>query len=166
MIDVGGGQGALLAAILNAYPQTSGVLFDQTSVVERARNVLDRAGVTDRCAIVPGDFFGAIPEGGDVYVLKSVLHDWDDARSIAILKNCRDVMEPGSRLLVVERVVPERHDPSEAKLFDINMLVVAGGLERTGREHKEILQTAGFELTRIIPTRAPVSIVEGVPHAV
>jgi hypothetical protein len=108
---------------------------------------LAREGVAGRCAVVAGDFFEtALPEGGDVYVLKSVLHDWDDARSIAILKNCREAMGPDSRLLVVERVVP-------------------GGLERTEAEYRRIFEAAGFELARSIPTHAPVSIIEGVPRA-
>jgi len=166
LVDVGGGQGALLAAILKAYPQAYGVLLDQGSVIDRARSVIDYAGVADRCAMMPGNFFEAVPDGGDLYVLKSILHDWDDRQSMTILKNCREVMRRGSRLLVIERVVPEGNEPSEAKLFDINMLVVTGGLERTEREYQKIFEAAGFELTRIIPTKAPVSIVEGVPHVV
>jgi hypothetical protein len=125
-----------------------------------------RAGVADRCALTPGDFFGAVPGGGDVYVLKSVLHDWDDVRGIAILRNCRAVMGGGAKLLVIERVVPEGSEPSEAKLFDVNMLVVVGGLERTAGEFRELFEAAGFKLTRIVRTQAPVSIVEGVPSAV
>ena len=97
---------------------------------------------------------------------RDILHDWDDRQSITILKNCREVMRRGSRVLVIERVVPEGNEASEAKLFDINMLVVTGGLERTESEYQKIFEAAGFELTRIIPTKAPVSIVEGVPHAV
>ena len=166
LVDVGGGQGALLAAILKAYPQAYGVLFDQGSVIDRARNVMDYAGVADRCAMTPGNFFEAVPEGGDIYVLKSILHDWDDRQSITILKKCLEVMKRGSRLLVIERVVPEGNEPSEAKLFDINMLVVTGGLERTEREYRKIFEAAGFDLTRIIPTKAPVSIVEGISRAV
>lgn len=164
LVDVGGGQGALLAAILTAYPQTSGVLFDQGSVIDHAQHVMAHAGVADRCVMIPGNFFEAIPQGGDVYMLKSILHDWDDERSITILKNCREVMRCGSRLLVIERVVPEGNEPSEAKLFDINMLVVLGGLERTAGEYQGLFEAAGFELTRIIRTEAPVSIVEGVPR--
>lgn len=166
VVDVGGGRGALLAAILDANPQARGVLFDRATVVEGAREPMTRTGVADRCTMVAGDFFEAVPEGGDVYVLKSILHNWDEARSITILKRCRQVMGPGCRLLIVGRVVPEGDGSSEAKLFDINMLVVAGGLERTGQEYREMLEAAGFELTRITPTHAPVSIVEGVPRAV
>jgi O-methyltransferase domain/Dimerisation domain len=166
VVDVGGGQGALLAAILSAHPHTCGVLFDQSGVLDRARNVLARAGVAGRCAVRPGDFFEAVPDGGDVYVLKSILHNWDDGRSIAILRNCRAVMRRGSKLLIIERVVPEGNEPSEAKLFDVNMLVVLGGLERTRREYNGILEDAGLGLTRVIPTKAPVSILEAVPRSV
>jgi SAM-dependent methyltransferase len=162
LVDVGGGQGAFLAAILNAYPHARGVLLERESVIERARNAMADAGVTDRCVMKAGDFFDAVPPGGDAYVLKSVLHNWDDARSIAILRNCRDVMGNGSRLLIVERVVPDGNEPSEAKLFDVNMLVIVGGLERTRNEYRSLLAAAGFELSRVIPTRAPVSILEAV----
>jgi ubiquinone/menaquinone biosynthesis C-methylase UbiE len=164
VVDVGGGQGALLAAILNAYPHTSGVLFDQSSVIDRARNVMAHAGLADRCAMRPGNFFEVVPDGGDVYVLKSILHNWDDRRSIAILKNCHDVMQRGSKLLIIERVVPQGNEPSEAKLFDVNMLVVLGGLERTRGEYNGILEAAGLGLARVIATTAPVSILEAVPH--
>jgi hypothetical protein len=164
IVDVGGGQGAFLAAILSSYPHAHGVLFDRESVIDRARNVLAEAGVADRCVMKSGDFFEAVPGGGDVYLLKSVLHNWDDARGIAILRNCRAVMESRSRLLIVERVVPEANDPSEAKLFDVNMLVVIGGRERTRDEYRDILAVAGFELTQVVPTRAPVSILEAVPR--
>jgi hypothetical protein len=109
-----------------------------------------------------GSFFESVPPGGDLYLLKSILHNWDDDRSIAILSKCRDAMRPGSRLVIVERVVPAGNDPSEAKLFDINMLVVLGGLERTEAEYRRILEATGFELARVVPTKAPVSLVEGV----
>lgn len=166
VVDVGGGRGALLASILDTNPRVRGVLFDRPPVVEVARDLLNRAGVADRCTLIAGDFFeAALPEGGDVYVLKSVLHDWDDARSIAILQRCREAMGPDSRLVVVERLVPDGRGPSEAKLFDINMLVVTGGLERTEAEYRRIFEAAGFELARSVPTRAPVSIIEGVPRA-
>lgn len=163
LIDVGGGQGALLAAILAARPEARGVLFEQPDVVERAREVMRRAAVADRCAMVPGDFFEAVPGGGDLYLLKSVLHNWDDARSRTILRNCRDSMPSRSRLLVIERVVPEGGGASDAKLFDINMLVVLGGLERTTGEYRRLLEDTGFELRRVIPTQAPLSILEAIP---
>jgi hypothetical protein len=153
-----------MAALLRAYPGARAVLFDQRGVVERAREVVDRAGVAERCRIAPGNFFESVPAGGDLYVLKSVLHNWEDAEAIAILKNCRTAMPRGSRLLIVERVVPEGNAPAEAKLFDINMLVVLGGLERTAGEYNRILDSAGFDLHRVLPTHAPVSLIEGAPR--
>jgi hypothetical protein len=164
VIDVGGGAGALLASILSAYPRARGVLFEQSSVIDRARDVIARAGVSDRCILEAGSFFERVPAGGDVYLLKSILHNWDDARSVAILGHCRSVMRPDSKLLIVERVVPEGNEPSEAKLFDINMLVMLGGLERTPSEYRAILGDAGFELTRVVPTTTLVSVLEGVPR--
>jgi ubiquinone/menaquinone biosynthesis C-methylase UbiE len=164
IVDVGGGQGAFLAAILNAYPRARGILFDREGVIDRARDVMADAGVADRCALQAGDFFDAVPGGGDVYLLKSVLHNWDDADGIAILRNCRDVMDPGSRLVIVERVVPGANEPSEAKLFDVNMLVIIGGRERAQGEYRDLLAAAGFELTGVIPTGAPVSVLEAEPR--
>lgn len=165
VVDVGGGRGALLAAILKAHPRARGILFDRPGVIDSARETAPPEGVADRFSTTAGDFFQEVPVGGDLYVLKSVLHDWNDARSVEILKNCRAAMQPASRLLVIERVVPEGNQPAEAKLFDINMLVVAGGAERTRQEYGRILAAGGFELTGIFPTRAPMSIVEGTPRA-
>jgi hypothetical protein len=127
---------------------------------------MSRAEVTARCAIEAGSFFEAVPAGGDVYILKSILHNWDDERAVAILKSCRRAMRPGSKVLVVERLVPEGNDPSEAKLFDVNMLVVLGGLERTNIEYRNLFDQAGLRLDRVVPTAAPVSILEGVPRSV
>jgi hypothetical protein len=112
---------------------------------------------------VAGDFFDAVPSGGDLYLLKSVLHNWDDTAALRILRTCRLAMAQRARLLVVERVLPPGNTSSEAKLFDINMLVVAAGLERTEREYGELFEAAGFKLTRIIPTCSPLSLIEGVP---
>ena len=164
VVDVGGGTGALLASILRAYPRARGILFEQAGVIDRARDLLTAAGVVDRCTMEAGSFFARVPDGGDVYVLKSILHNWDDLRSAAILRNCRSVMPRHARLLIVERVVPEGNEPSEAKLFDINMLVMLGGLERTTSEYRDILRAAGFDLIRVIPTGAPVSVLESAPR--
>ena len=120
------------------------------------------AGVADRCALAPGDFFAAVPAGGDVYVLKSILHNWGDAHARAILEHCRDAMPRGARLLVIERVVPDGGGASDAKLFDINMLVVLGGLERTIDEYRGLLGEAGFALSRVVATDSPLSILEAV----
>lgn len=160
IVDVGGGAGALLASILTAHPRARGVLFDQASVTDRARDLMMRAGVLDRCTTEVGDFFERVPDGGDLYVLKSVLHNWDDPDGLAILRSCRSAMPPRARLLIIERVVPEGNEPSEAKLFDINMLVMLGGLERTIAEYRALLRDSGFDLKRVVPTEAPVSLLE------
>ena len=164
IVDVGGGRGALLAAILNAHSGARGVVFDRPELMDGATELLGRAGVADRCDFVAGDFFEKVPAGGEIYVMKSVLHNWDDESSLSILRNCRNAMGPNSRLLIVERVVPDGAGPSEAKLFDVNMLVTTGGLERTRREYADLFEQSGFELTRIVPTNSPLSVVEALPR--
>lgn len=164
LIDVGGGQGALLIALLRAYPKAQAVLFEQSDVIDRARRALEQAGVASRCALESGSFFEALPAGGDACVLKSILHNWDDVRSKTILEKCRDAMAPAARLLIIERVVPEGNESSEAKLFDINMLVILGGLERTEAEYRDLLDATGFNFSRVIPTGCPLSIIEAVPR--
>ena len=123
-----------MIALLRAYPKAQAVLFEQSDVIDRARRALEQAGVASRCALESGSFFEALPAGGDAYVLKSILHNWDDVRSKTILEKCRDAMAPAARLLIIERVVPEGNESSEAKLFDINMLVITGrpGAHRSG----------------------------------
>lgn len=163
VVDVGGGQGFLLAAILRANPGVRGVLFDLPDTVTRAHPVLETAGATDRCEVIGGSFFEAVPEGGDVYVLKSVIHDWDDDRAVAILANCRRAMTSSGTLLLIERVIPSGNEPSVAKWMDVNMLVATGGRERTEAEYRSLYASAGFELTRITATGAYVSLIEGDP---
>jgi SAM-dependent methyltransferase len=163
VIDVGGGQGALLAALLQAHPHLAGVVLDLSPAVAGAKSLLAAAGLTARATCVAGDFFTAVPKGGDLYLLKSVLHNWDDSDVVCILRNCRTAMAGGARLLVIERVIPEGNDPSEAKLFDINMLVTVGGQERTEREYRTLLGLAGLTLARLIPTHSPLSLLEAVP---
>jgi hypothetical protein len=165
LVDVGGGHGALLAALLRAYPTMTGVLFDLPPVIVEAQRCLVEGWVADRIEWVAGDFFQGLPTGGDLYLLKSVLHNWDDEQCITILKHCRQGMNQTGRLLVVERVIPPGNEPAEAKLFDINMLVVVGGQERTAADFQALLHAAGFRLTRIMPTASPHSLVEGVPEA-
>jgi len=162
LVDVGGGSGALLCAIAARHPHVSGVTFDLPHVAARAKDHLLRAGVLGRCDVVAGDFFEAVPSGFDAYALKMVLHDWDDARSIVILKNVRKAIPAGGRLLVIDAVLPEGNEPSPGKLFDMNMLVMTGGRERTEREFREILGAAGFELVRVVRTPG-TDIVEGRP---
>ena len=114
----------------------------------------------------PATFFAALPSGGDIYLLKSVLHNWDDAAAARILRRCHQAMSRRARLLVIERMIPPGDAPAEAKLFDINMLVTVGGQERTEREYRALFQAAGFDLTQIIPTSSPLSLIEGAPAAV
>jgi hypothetical protein len=165
LVDVGGGHGALTAALLQAHPHLSGLVFDLAPVVAGAQRLLADAGVSERAKCVAGDFFAAIPGGGDLYLLKSVLHNWNDTAALSILRTCREAMTECARLLVVERVIPVGNRPAEAKLFDINMLVVVGGQERTGDEYCALFRAAGFELRQIIPTHSPLSLIEGVPVA-
>lgn len=167
IVDVGGGHGELLAAILAAYPQMRGVLFDLAHAIETARQHLEQAGVAERCELATGSFFESVPGGSDAYLLKSVIHDWNDERSIAILKTCREAMAPGAKLLLVERIMPERIEASpphqSVAQSDLNMLVGPGGRERTEAEFRALLSSAGFRLVRILPTGPNSGIIEGVP---
>ena len=144
VVDLGGGQGTLLAALLSAHPSVNGVLFDQPTVVADAERVFTDAGVRARATIVAGDFFAKVPSGGDVYLLKSVLHNWADGDAERILQCCRRAMPQRARLLIAERLVPAGNAASEAKLFDINMLEVVGGRERTEQEYRELQVPAVF----------------------
>jgi SAM-dependent methyltransferase len=163
VVDVGGGQGALLAAILEAHPRVRGVLFDLPDVVEN--QTLDAAGFGDRCDYVGGSFFESAPAGGDVYLLSNIIHDWDDDSSVRILRNCREAMNPGGRVLLGEAVLPDGPEPSQAKLIDLEMLVLAvrGARQRTESEFRGLFDRAGLRLTRIISSdRSPFSLVEAV----
>jgi orsellinic acid C2-O-methyltransferase len=165
--DIGGGHGELLAAILAAYPDLRGLLFDLPHAIETASPHLKQAGVADRCELVAGSFFEAVPPGADAYLLKSIIHDWNDERSIAILKTCRAAMAREAKLLLVERIMPERME--EALLHqslaqsDLNMLVGPGGQERTEGEFRDLLSASGFRLTRILPVGPNSGVIEGVP---
>jgi hypothetical protein len=163
LVDVGGSHGALLIAILKNNPELRGVLFDQPHVVEGAREPLKTASLLERCEIVGGDMFGAVPAGGDAYLLSRIMHGWNDDRAVVILANCRRVMGPQSKLLVAEKVIPPGDVPSYGKLTDLNMLVSAGGQERTEAEYRALYAGAGFTLTRVIPTRSRISVIEGMP---
>jgi SAM-dependent methyltransferase len=160
VVDVGGGNGTSLAVLLTAYPSLYGVLFDQPTVVAESERVFADAGVAARASWVGGDFFSDLPSTGDLYLLKSVLHNWDDDDALRILHCCRRAMTPGARLLVAERIVPADAAPSEATLFDVNMLVVVGGRERTNAEYRQLLEASGFTLVRVVATNSPVSILE------
>lgn len=176
VVDVGGGLGALLAAILQAHPDLRGVLLDQQFVMGMAQATLAEAGVADRCETVAGDFFESVPEGADLYLLKSVLHDWDDERSLNVLRTCRAAMKPGAKLLLVETVCGETAEATVAGRVaarsDVMMLLSSiGGRERTEREYRELLSRAGLTVTRLIPIRPAwtgvrsTTLVEAVPTA-
>jgi len=162
LVDVAGGHGALLAGVLRANPHMQGILFDRPHVVEGARAVLEAAGVADRCRLVAGDMFDSVPSGGDAYMLKSILHDWSDDRSVAILQTCRTSMPPHAKLLLGERVIPPGNMAHPGKFMDLHMLVAVEGRERTAAEYEALLAAGGFTLTGIIATGRPMSIIEGV----
>ena len=163
VIDIGGGRGALVAALLTTCSHLRAVILDLEPAAPGATQLLSEAGLTGRATFTAGDFFTAIPEGADVYLMKSVLHNWDDAAAARILRNCRMAMTKNARLIVIERVIPAVTGPSEAILFDINMLVVLRGQERTEKEYDELFRAADLKLVRIIPTRSHLSLIEGVP---
>jgi hypothetical protein len=151
IVDVGGGQGAMLAAILSAHPQMRGTLFDQPQVVEGAQTNLKERGVMDRCDIVGGSFFEKVPQGGDAYLMRAIIHDWEDPEAIAILKVCRRAMREQALLLLIERNVAPPNEMPTTKFSDLNMLVGPGGRERTREEYARLFQVSGFELTRVVP---------------
>jgi hypothetical protein len=167
IVDVGGGSGALLAGILKANPTVTGVLFELPQVAERAAARMREHGLAERCEVVGGDFFQAVPSGGDAYLLKHVIHDWDYERAVTILRNCRRVMGVEAKLLIIEGVYPPRIDQSDesrgAASNDVNMLVCTGGRQRSEAEFRSLFDAAGFRLTRIVPTRAPARVIEGGP---
>ena len=165
--DIGGGNGALLIGILSAHRAAKGIVFDLPRATARARVEIERAGLASRCDVVSGSFFEAVPPGADAYLLKHVIHDWDDERANAILCRCRAAMSDDATLLLVEGVYPERIDRSlgsrGAAANDVNMLVCTGGRQRSEREFRELYAAAGFELVRIVPTPANVCVIEGRP---
>jgi len=160
VVDVGGGHGRLLAAILKANPKMRGTLFDRPEVVEAAQE-LERSGVADRAEKVGGDFFEALPKGRELYVLKTVVHHWNDELAVKVLETCREAMSDGSRLVVIEMVVPGPNQGHLSKLLDLNMLVLShGGRERTAGEYRTLVERAGLTFMTIVPTRSPLSLIE------
>jgi hypothetical protein len=162
LVDIAGGHGLLLAAFLKANPNLKGVLFDVPTVIEGAGAILEAEGVAERVETVAGDFFQSVPAGADLYMMKHIIHDWDDDRSLRILKNIHSAMNENGKVLIVEMVVREANEPDFSKIMDLEMLVTPGGVERTAEEYRELLAQAGFRLTRIVPTASPYSIVEAV----
>ena len=161
VVDVGGGHGQLLSEILKRQPHLSGVLFDLPAGVQTARG---RAGnFPPHTDFVAGSFFESVPAGADAYILKKVIHDWNDEQAARILRNCRDAMKPHGRILVAETIIPPGNEPTTIKLIDAAMLVVTGGIERTEAEYAALFAAAGLRLERVISTRQPISILEASP---
>jgi hypothetical protein len=161
--DIGGGNGSTLCGILKRHSSIHGTLFDLPGVTQRAGAAVDAAGLSDRIHLVAGDFFESIPGGADAYVLRHIIHDWDEDKAIRILTNVRQAIGEDGRLLVVESVIPAGNEPFFGKLLDVTMLVIPGGQERTEQEYRDLFGKAGFRLARIVPTAAEVSVIEGVP---
>jgi O-methyltransferase len=162
--DIGGGDGSLLIAILSAHPDVEGILFDRPGVIERAAPRLHESGLDKRCRTVEGSFFDEVPSGADAYLMKWILHDWEDRDAQRILAVCRRAMTTGTDLIVVERVAPDRVQPHDLELVlaDLQMMVMNGGLERTASEFRELLAGAGFRLAAISDTGTPVSVLRAV----
>jgi hypothetical protein len=163
LVDVGGGHGMLLCSILERYPQMNGMLIDAPSVITGTKEAIEAHGLSNRCEAVGGDFFASVPAGGDAYIMKHIIHDWNDERASTILQCCHRQMPADGRLLVVELVIPEGNAPSFGKLMDLEMLVLLHSYERTEAEYRELFRRSGFKLTRIVPTKSAYSVIEGVP---
>jgi ubiquinone/menaquinone biosynthesis C-methylase UbiE len=162
--DIGGGNGSNLTGLLQRYPKLHGTLFDLPGVIGRAGKNIEKAGLADRIHCIDGDFFESVPGGADAYFMRHIIHDWDDEKALRILENIRRVITEHGRLLVVESVIPPGNDPFFGKLLDVTMLVIPGGQERTEEEYRTLFGKAGFRLSRIVPTQAEVSVIEGVPE--
>jgi precorrin-6B methylase 2 len=161
IIDIGGGHGSLLCHVLSKYDNLNATLFDSEHVVERATRNIRSYGLTERIKIVEGDFFGHVPEGADLYIMKHIIHDWNDSDSIKILKNINQAMKPGSKLLIIETILKNDNNYSFGKMLDILMLVITkDGRERTLDEFRSIFGQSGFSINRIIPTITPFSLIE------
>jgi hypothetical protein len=162
LVDVAGGHGMVLTSILRQYPTMRGVLFDVDHVIAGAGPLIERAGVADRCQTALGDFFTAVPPGGDAYIMKHIIHDWDDERALVILRNIHRELRAAARgkVILLESVVQPGNGPDFGKLIDLEMLLFPGGRERTAEEFADLFARAGFELTRIVPTESPLSVIE------
>ncbi|MEX0716928.1 MAG: methyltransferase [Planctomycetaceae bacterium] len=163
LADVGGGNGSLLRGILERNPSLQGILYDLPAVVERARPAIEGAGLAERCRTVAGNFFESVPAGADAYIMRHIIHDWDDAECLTILGHCRAAMPADGRLLVVESIIPPGNEPCVGKLLDLTMLLMPGGRERTEEQYRALFASAGFELVRVVPTATEVSVLESRP---
>ncbi|HEM47553.1 MAG TPA: methyltransferase [Alphaproteobacteria bacterium] len=160
LVDVGGGDGSLLAAVLERRPALGGIIAERPTIAKRARRLIDERGLAGRCAVVECDFFEAVP-AGDACLLSNILHDWDDDRCESILRSCAAALPPGGRIILVETVVPEGEGHPLAALLDLEMLVVTGGRERAAAEYRRLLEAGGFDRVVVTPTLETVSVIEG-----
>ena len=165
LVDIAGGHGAVLTAILKKHPGTKGILFDVDHVIAGAKPKIEAQGLAGRVSTASGDFFKAVPPGGDAYVMKHIIHDWDDEKAALILTNIRKVLPKDGRVILIEAVIPPGNEPGLGKILDLEMLVMPGGRERTEQEFRALFDRAGFDLTRIVPTPSPLSVVEAKPKA-
>ncbi|MGH8140688.1 MAG: methyltransferase [Steroidobacteraceae bacterium] len=163
LADIGGGNGSLLAAVLQRYPHLRGILFDLGHVVGRARSGMQALGLEQRCSVIEGSFFESIPTGADAYVMRHIIHDWTDEQSVQILSNCRKVVPAGGRVLLVEFTVPTANHASLGKDADMMMLTFPGGMERTDEEYRALFEQSGFRLAKVTTTKSAVSVIEGRP---
>jgi hypothetical protein len=163
LADIGGGNGSLLGAVLLRYPHLRGILFDLEHVAGRARVAIQTLGLQDRCSVAEGNFFESIPEGADTYVLRHIIHDWTDERSVQILRNCRKVIPQNGRILLVEFAVPPNNEVGMGKDTDMVMLAVPGGMERTEEEYRELFEQSGFKMSKTTLTSSAVCVFEGRP---
>ncbi len=164
VVDVGGGDGSLLAALLKAHPSTRGILFDLPQVTPTAEQNLGAHGLSDRCDVVAGDFLESVSSGADAYVMKWIIHDWSDEDSTTIFQNCRRAMGKDSKLLIVEAIIPPGNEPSFHKFMDLNMMVMLGGQERTEAEYRALLEAADFEMIGISDTHTEMKVIEAIPR--
>jgi len=149
---------------LKKYPKMRGILFDLPFVIERAKVSLAEEVILERCELVGGDFFHQVPSGGDAYILKSVIHDWDDDRALTILRNCHQAMSKNGKLLLVNQVVPSGNEGSPQKVGDLRMMVFTGSINRTQPAYENLLESSGFKLSKIIPMKTVFSVIEGSPN--
>jgi hypothetical protein len=165
LVDVAGGHGQVLTSVLRQYPQMKGVLFDVDHVIAGAKARIEAQGLQARCTTVSGDFFEAVPAGGDAYIMKHIIHDWQDDRAQLILENIRKVLKGRSegRVLLLESVIRPGNEPDFGKVIDLEMLVTPGGRERTEQEFDALFTRAGYTVTRVIPTKSPLSVIEARP---
>jgi len=164
VVDIGGGYGSLLIAVLQQQPGLRGVLVDVPQVVAGARVPIADAGLLGRCETEAHDFFKSVPAGGDIYILQRIVHDWDDDQASRILRNCRNAMSSSARLLLIEKIMPERvTDAPGVAFLDLNMLVETGGVQRSEDQYRRLLTSCGFCLARVVATDSDTSVIEAVP---